>query len=161
MLKNMIRIGKISSVNPAKGTVRVVIDDQQDIVTNELPLLANEYNMPDVGDLVLCLFLGNGILSGFCLGKYFSTVNPPPVTDKNIWAKDFGDGTSIQYDKSSKELSIAAAGDLKLTIAGDLIIAVAGDITTTAPDGNITASAGLANTDISNTKTVAVTHHPV
>jgi len=120
MLKNMIRIGKISSVNATKGTVRVVIDDQQDIVTNELPLLAGEYNMPEAGDLVLCLFLGNGISSGFCLGKYFSTVSPPPVTDSQIIYKDFGDGSYIKYDKGSKTLTIktdnvAIEGNLSVT----------------------------------------------
>lgn len=160
MLKNLVRIGHVSSVNPARGTVRVVIDDQQALVTNDLPVLAFEYHMLNVGDLVLCVFLGNGISSGFCLGKYFFEGNPPPVTDPAIWAKDFGDGTSIRYNKNTKELAIVTVGNLKLTVGGDLTVNVAGSITTTASDGSITTSAGEANTDISNTKTVAVTHHP-
>ncbi len=159
MLKNLIRIGHVSSVNEVKGTVRVVIDDQQEIVTDDLPLLSNEYNLPNVGDLVLCVFLGNGISSGFCLGKYFYEGNPPPVADKSIWAKDFGDGTSIQYNKSTKKLSIVTEGDLELNVGGNLTINVAGNITTTAPDGSITTLAGEANTDISNTKTTPTTHH--
>jgi len=156
----MIRIGRVSSVDEANGTVRVVIDDQQGIVTNELPMLAFEYDMPNVGDLVLCVFLGNGISSGVCLGRYFNNTDSPPVTNKNIWAKDFGDGTSIQYNKTTQELSITTEGDLKLTVGGNLTVNVAGIITTTAPDGSITTSAGEANTDISNTKTSPVTHHP-
>jgi phage baseplate assembly protein V len=160
MLKNMVRIGHVSSLDSSKGTVRVVIDDQQGIVTDDLPLLAHEYNMPAVGDLVLCLFLGNGISSGFCLGKYYCDDVTPPVTNANIWAKDFGDGTSIQYNRSTKELSIAVKGDLRLIVEGNLTVSVAGDIITTAPDGSITTSAGESNTDISHTKTTPTVHHP-
>jgi phage baseplate assembly protein V len=126
MLKNMIRIGKVSSINPAKGMVRVVIEDQQDMVTNDLPMLSNEYNLPTIGDLVLCLFLGNGISSGFCLGKYFSTVNPPPVTDSQIIYKDFGDGSCIKYDKASKTLTIKAD-----TVAIEGNLSVTGNISAT------------------------------
>ncbi len=158
-MKNLIRIGRISSVNAVKGTVRVVIEDQQDIVTDELPMLAFEYYMPEVGDLVLCTFLGNGISQGLCLGRYFSDQNPPPVTDQKIYSRDFGDGTSIQYNKTSKELSITAAGDLKISVEGDLTISVKGNITSTA-DGSITTSAGEVNTDIGMTKTSSVTYHP-
>jgi len=131
MLKNIVRIGHVSSANATKGTVRVVIDDQQGIVTNELPLLAGEYNMPAVGDLVLCLFLGNGISNGFCLGKYFSTVNPPPVTDPKIIYKDFGDGSYIKYDKTSKTLTIKAD------------VAIEGDLSVT---GNISATGTILDT---------------
>jgi phage baseplate assembly protein V len=158
MLKNMIRIGRISSVKAAEGTVRVVIDDQQDMVTNELPLLSFAYDIPSIGDLVLCVFLGNGISNGFCLGRYFNDGNPPPVTNKNIWAKDFGDGTSIKYNKTTQELTIVAVKDLKINVAGNLTVTVTGDVTVTA-DGNIKNSAGGSNTDISDTKTTAVTHH--
>ena len=133
MLKNMIRIGKVSSVNAEKGTVRVVIDDQQDVVTNDLPLLSGEYNMPAVSDLVLCLFLGNGISQGFCLGKYFSTVNPPPVTDPEVIYKDFGDGSYIKYDKSIKTLTIKAD------------VVVDGDLTVT---GNISATGTVSGSNI-------------
>lgn len=159
MLKNLIRIGKISSVNAVKGTVRVVIEDQQDIVTDELPMLAFEYYMPEVGNLVLCAFLGNGISQGVCLGRYFSDQNPPPVTNPKIYSRDFGDGTSIQYNKTSKELSISAAGDLTISVEGNLTISVKGNITSSA-DGSITTTAGLANIDIGNAKTSPVTHHP-
>ena len=171
MPKNLIRIGKVSSIDAAKGTVRVTLEDQQDIVSNNLPMLAYEYYLPDVGDLVLCLFLGNGISQGFCLGRYFNETDRPPVTNEKIYCRDFGDGTSLQYNKTSKELSIVAAGDLKLTVGGNLIINVAGDITetvtgniSTEADCNITAIAGESNTDISFARLPEpiepVTHHP-
>ena len=64
------------------------------------------HNIPNVKDQVLCIFLPNGIERGFCLGNYYSEVNRPPVENKNIYYKKFDDGTSIQYDKVSKELTI-------------------------------------------------------
>jgi phage baseplate assembly protein V len=159
-MKHSIRIGKVSSVDAAAGTIRAIIEDQQNIVTNNLRMMASEYNMPEVGDMVLCLFLGNGISHGFCLGRYFNDTDTPPVSDAKIWCKDFGDGTKIQYNKTTQELSITTEGDLKISVGGNLVIDVAGNITTTAPEGSISISAGLANTDISNTKTSPVTHHP-
>jgi len=136
MLKNLIRIGHVSLINPDKGTVRMVFDDQQGIVTNDLPCLTEDIKLLEVGDLVVGIFLGNGISSGFCLGKYFSAVNLPVETDPDIYHKDFWGEACIKYDKSTKTLtiqadSVAINGDL--SVAGDLIVAgkieASGDVT--------------------------------
>lgn len=106
ILINMIRVGRINSVNEDKGTVRVLFDDKDNLVSDELQLLDSEYNIPIVGKQVLCLFLPNGIQQGFCLGGFYSDINAPPAEDKNIYFKEFGDGTSIEYNKSTKQLTI-------------------------------------------------------
>ena len=59
---NEIRIGKVSFVNYTAGTVRVVYPDRSDKSTAELPVFCGfgkEYQMPDVGDLVLVVHLSN------------------------------------------------------------------------------------------------------
>ncbi|MEF3312608.1 hypothetical protein PV433_27330 [Paenibacillus sp. GYB004] len=73
-LKNLIRIGKVSTVNAANGTVRVVFPDKDDSVSGELPVLrlGGTLAMPSVGDNAVCLFLGNGLRAGFFLGTYGS-----------------------------------------------------------------------------------------
>ncbi|AKL95021.1 phage baseplate assembly protein V [Clostridium aceticum] len=151
ILMNIIRVGTVHSVDEVKGTVKVSFQDKDKIVSNDLPILDREYDLPKVGQQALCLFLPNGIQEGFCLRSFYSNVNPPPVQDKNLYHKAFGDGTCIEYDKINKELTIKAAGDLKIISSGDILIEA---------DGNLTTKAGNFNSAISQVKTVPIIHHP-
>jgi len=114
VLQNLIRIGVVSSVNEENGTVRVLFEDKDNMVSAELPLLSYEYNIPNIKDQVLCLFLPNGIEAGFCIGSFYSLINPPPIKNKDIFYKKFGDGTWIQYNKLTKELNISSIGDINI-----------------------------------------------
>ena len=53
-----IRLGKISSIDYAKGMARVVYHEKDDDVTRLIPLLSHEYKMPPVG--ALYQFIGSG-----------------------------------------------------------------------------------------------------
>jgi phage baseplate assembly protein gpV len=129
MYKNLIRVGVVSSINYSSGCVRVSFEDRERVVSDELPLLSFEYNMPKVGESVLCLFLGNGMLNGFCLGKYYSDDNLPKTSD--TYYKDLGEAF-CKYDKNTKTLTISADN-----IVFDGNLSVSGNITAT---GTITGS---------------------
>lgn len=78
------------------------------------------YWLPDIGETVLCAFLGNGMETGFILGSSYSDVDGVPVGDvskKGIW---FEDGTFIQYDVSEKILTIKNTNPI--TVIGDVDI---------------------------------------
>lgn len=75
--RNLIRVGLVNSSNPNKGTVKVLFPDKDNIVSNDLPMLSFISHMPSVGEQVLCLFLGNGLEEGFCLGSFYSQINLP------------------------------------------------------------------------------------
>jgi len=79
-LRNLIRVGTVSSVDAALGTVRVTYADKDDMVSDELPVLrlGGTFMMPDPGDRAVCLFLGNGLRSGFYLGTYYTDDDRPP-----------------------------------------------------------------------------------
>ncbi|WP_088227782.1 phage baseplate assembly protein V [Desulfosporosinus sp. FKB] len=134
-LMNLIRVGQVSSVNEVKGTVRVKFGDKDNLISPELSLFSSEYDIPPIGSQVLCLFLPNGLQQGFCLNGFYSDVNPPPVQDKNIYFKAFGDGTTLKYDRQVKELEIVAAGRVNINAAGN--VNITGDLTV---QGNINAS---------------------
>jgi len=108
VLKNMIRIGKVSSINYDRGAVKVTFPDKDDIVSDFLPYLSFEYNMPEVGDTVLCVFLPNGISKGFCLGQPYSLKNMPVQPGPQYYYKNIYDEAFYQYDKNSKTLTIDA-----------------------------------------------------
>lgn len=108
ILKNIIRVGNVSSVDYDRGAVKVTFPDKDDIVSDYLPYLSFEYNMPDVGDQVLCVFLPNGISKGFCLGHPYSNKNMPVQPGPQYYYKNIYDEAFYQYDKNSKTLTIDA-----------------------------------------------------
>jgi phage baseplate assembly protein V len=152
-LKNLIRIGTVSSVNYKEGKLRVCFEDQDKIVTDELPMLSFEYEMPDVGEPVLCLFLGNGITNGFCLGRYYYDGDPPMQWGQNIYFKRFLKDATQRYDSTAKTMTFTANkfvfnGDV--TIHGNLVVSgsinAGGDIDSGGnmnASGNITAGGNI------------------
>ncbi len=126
-LKNLIRVGTVSSVNYDEGKIRVTFDDQGKIVTDELPMLSFEYYMPAVGDKVYCLFLGNSLSKGLCLGKYFNKKETPVESGEDIYYKHFFQQGYLKYDRASKTLTInaeklRAEGSIQVNIQGGVVI---------------------------------------
>lgn len=125
VIKNLIRLGVVSSKNPSTMTVRVVFDGKENLVSAELPVLnrgsqqVKDYWLPDVGEQVVCLFLpnsnGNGVNEGYVLGSHFSTQDAPVKTGDGIRRIDFGDGSYVEHDRSSGNLTIHATGVVTIT----------------------------------------------
>jgi phage baseplate assembly protein gpV len=136
-LRNLVKIGQVSSVDDAKCTIKVKFNDKDDMISDEIPYFSFEYYMPNIGDYVACIFLGNGLQSGFCLGKYYGEDNPPPVQNKDIYYKDFFNEAFIKYDKGTKTLTLSAQN---IVIEGNL--EVKGNILAT---GSITDTTGNTN----------------
>ena len=72
-LKNLVRVGKISSIDVPNNTARVALADKQDTEGRPLisgPLKVVDYASPSlkVGQFVLCLYLANGESDGFVIG---------------------------------------------------------------------------------------------
>lgn len=73
-----IRIGRVTSVYPSEGRVKVAYEDSR---SSSLPLpmmaLNQEYSMPKVGDRVVTLHMDNGSSKGFVLGNYYGGGSQP------------------------------------------------------------------------------------
>lgn len=132
ILKNLIRVGRVSSVNPAACTARVAFEDRSDVVSYELPTLvsgslqAKEYWLPVPGEQVLCLFLPSGNAQGFIVGSIYSEKNKPPVASATKRHITFPDGTKLEYDWNTSTLSINAAGAINIVASGN--VNVIGDV---------------------------------
>ena len=103
-MKAGIRLGKISSIDYAKGMARVVYHEKDDDVTRLIPLLSHEYKMPPVGSQVLVIPLSNGTEAGVVLGRPWSDKNAPPEGGANLYRKDLGQNPGdamIRYDGST------------------------------------------------------------
>ena len=76
ILKNIVRVGRVSSVDRGKKTARIIFNDKKDADGNPLmsgPLriirsISVDARFPEVDDDVLCLFLPNGKGDGFVIG---------------------------------------------------------------------------------------------
>jgi len=127
MAENNIRIGRISSINYKKGTIKVVYPDKSNAVTTELPVLnfCGEYKMPGIGEKVLVLHLSNGTSAGVVLGTFWSGANLPLDAGKGIYKKEYaaekGKAYS-RYDEATNDL-IFKAGNIKFqTSSGETTI---------------------------------------
>lgn len=103
-----IRIGRISSIDYKKGTAKVLYKDRDDMVTGDLPMLAEEYNMPKVDDLVLVLHTGKRRNNGVIIGRIYSDSLRPESTDagKGKYYKKLTDSATIRV--SEGEVTIDA-----------------------------------------------------
>lgn len=128
-IKNIFRVGLVSSVNGATCSARVTFPDKDDLdgkglVSYELPIITIGSNgtlaywVPEVGTQVLCVFLpnpsGNGLKDGFVLGAFYSEKNPPEETNPNVRCIKVPDGSYIRFDGKGN-IEIHATNNLILT----------------------------------------------
>lgn len=132
MEKEIIRIGKVSSIDYAKGLVRVAYHDKDDNVTQPLPMLSDKYFMPAVGDQILVLHLSNGTEAGLALGRYWNDKNTP---------KESGDGLfRMDLDRNGAAYLKCIGGTV--TLNGGSVI-VNGGVTI---NGNLTVNGSISAT---------------
>lgn len=71
-------------------------------------MMSFEYNPPEIGDMVLAIFLSNDSTQGFVIGKPYNDLNRPKNGKKGIVRKDYDIDAFIEYDKATKTLFIEA-----------------------------------------------------
>lgn len=110
MEKQILRIGKISSVNPEKGTARVTYEDRSGDTTAELPFIAWEYWMPKIADHVLVGHLSNGMAAGVIIGPVWSGKKRPPAYGTGRYHKEMSHAKEafMDYQDSTEVLTIRA-----------------------------------------------------
>lgn len=77
-----IKIGVVSTVDAAAGTVRVAFPDLDNMVSGDLPVLTigRLFAMPVPGDNAVCLLLGDGLGAGYFLGSFYAGTAPNTST---------------------------------------------------------------------------------
>lgn len=122
-LKNLIRVGRVSTVNAEDATCTVTYTDKDDLVSAELPVLQlgtksnKTYWLPDVDTLVYCVFApnpsGKGISAGAVIGCAYNDEDAPEDNDINVKSIRFADGSYIKYDNG--DLTIHMTGTVTIT----------------------------------------------
>ena len=139
---DILRIGRISSVNYEKGTARIVYNDRNKAVTQELPIVANAYEMPNVDDMVLVAHLPNGSSAAFILGKFWNEKNTPPESGKKLYRKDLDKQVGkcfVRYDGENSGFKLHNDGVIEIT--GNISIDISGgSVNINAAGGDVNVS---------------------
>ena len=97
--KDYLRIGKISSFNYPKGTARITYEDRNSSTTVEMPFIAWEYFMPEVGDQVLVAHLSNGTCAAFILGPVWHNGHRPVEGWEGLYRKEYFKKAGRAYER--------------------------------------------------------------
>lgn len=115
----MIRYGKVSSVFPERGTVKVIFEDLK-IRSAEIPVLMGRtektkyYSLPKIGESGICIFPENSFF-GFYLGAGYDKATPVPSgAGEGVDVTIYADGTIIKYDENKSELYIDCKKAIKI-----------------------------------------------
>ncbi|MBF1011283.1 MAG: phage baseplate assembly protein V, partial [Lachnoanaerobaculum sp.] len=111
-MNDVIRIGKVSSIDYEKGMVSVYYEDRTAMVTSIMPVLSNSrYKMPKVGESILVAHLSNGTNAAVVLGTVFNDANVPKMSGQNVYYEELSDNTIISSDGTDITLK-AVAGSI-------------------------------------------------
>lgn len=158
-LSQIIRVGFVNARDEAKMRVKVTVPDTvgKELVTDFLPVLCPracedmQYDLPDIGDQVLCLFLAYGLEQGFVLGAMYGKATPP-VQSGDKWHRKFKDGTFLEYDRAEHKLIANVQGDVEITATGNVTQTVEGNVgmqsqgpTSVSSDAQISLGAPAVN----------------
>lgn len=124
-----VDIGRVSAIYPARATVRVLFEDKggEEVVSRELSIVGRgsirtkDYWIPKIDELVVCIFVEGSAKQGYVLGSIFNDVDKVPVKEETKRHIEFEDGTYVQYDSKTKNMTIQLVGNGTLDVKGRII----------------------------------------
>lgn len=128
--RQLVKEGTVTACFPERHTCRVVFADKDDMTSAEMPILTmcafdnKFYSMPDVGDVVVCLFASNADQTGtgWIIGSRFNDKSKPNANSQDVTRMDFKDGTFIEYDRESHELKVNCQGKVFVDAKKDVSV---------------------------------------
>lgn len=146
---SLIKIGEVSSIDSAKCTARVVFDDEDSIVSYDLPVLQrntlknHDFAMPDVGEDAIVLFFGEGQEDGVILGSIYAGEVTPPESTENRRTVVFDDETRVCYDRQEHKLTVTIEGTEIVFNRQDGTITVPNAVTINCTTATVKASSSV------------------
>ena len=133
-MSQMIRVGFVTARQPETHRVQVRFPDTttQALTSDWLPALVPRasadlaFDLPDIGDQVLCLFLPHGHEQGFVVGSMYGK-QTPPVADAEKQHRTYKDGTTMEYDRAAHKLSKEIKGDIEIHATGQITLKADGE----------------------------------
>lgn len=146
---SLIKIGEVSSINPAKCTARVVFDDEDGLVSYDLPVLQRntlknrDFAMPDIGEDAIVLFFGEGQEDGVIIGSIYAGEVTPPESTEDRRTVVFDDDTRVCYDRQEHKLTVTIEGTEIVFNRQDGSITVPNAVTINCTTATVNASSSV------------------
>lgn len=130
--------GIVSAIDSTRHRVRCKIPALEDLETDWLAVVTPNaggnkfYCLPDEGELVVLLLDSKGE-SGCVIGSIYNDKDIPPSANRHIWKKVFTNGTTIEHDRNSGDITIHASGKVivnnsNINVNGGTITVKNGDV---------------------------------
>lgn len=134
IVRNMLRVGVVSSVNPGASMARVTFPDRDGLVSKEVhigvdgALGTKHYWVPHIGEEVLCAFCSNdnNLGEGYIIRSLYNTQDLPPAASASVRMIQFDDGTIVKNDGGN--ITVAATGSVTISAPSITIEGGSGDI---------------------------------
>lgn len=142
-VRGMIRVGKVVTRAASNGTVRVQLPDLDNLVSGNIPVMFPKtrkdkiFHLPDIGEQVICVFLGNGLEAGYCLGAIYSDIDPVPTPSGDVWEMRFSDGTDLKYNRAAHVLTADVQGAVSVTATGPVSVQADGQVSASSEAGMV------------------------
>lgn len=121
-----VQIGEVKTIDPAKRTARVKIEEQDGKISAPLHVLFRgalknkDYWMPSIEERVLCIFTKQS--EGFILGAFYDDETPPPRLNSEKRGMELEDGSFIEYDSKLHKLLLNIDGEINIETKGPVTI---------------------------------------
>lgn len=107
-MADIIRVGRVSSIDYIKGMISVFYEDKTAAVTAIMPTLANgEYRMPGIGEMVVVAHLSNGTSEGIVLGTIWNDIQVSEFTGQGTYSKQLVDTCYVKAGDGDIAFSIS------------------------------------------------------
>lgn len=126
-IRNLIRTGIVTDVDPVGGLCRVQTGGMQTTWLNWLTCRAGRSRVwwaPSVGEQVLLLAIGGELDTAFVLPGIFSDDNPAPSASPDAFHIAFPDGAAIEYDPESGALTVSGIKTADVTASESITASV-------------------------------------
>jgi phage baseplate assembly protein V len=147
-LANMIRRGKVHSVDFSQTPPRVRVEYAKGAVTGWLPFVSSRQSVDSkstweplaIGEGVLIVSESGELSMGVVMPSVPDATNVPPSTSPNEHVTKYSDGTMIKYDRAVGKLTIDVVSDVELIAANKVSVQCSSaDVNASA---NVTVTAG-------------------
>lgn len=115
---NTVRVGTVVNRDPANYRVRVEFKDNDGLVSYWCQVLAlrsykdKYFWMPEIDEMVLCLFLPYGHEQGFVVGSLYNKKDKPPAGDMELIIENRKD---VKITCTEERIYITAQKDIYIT----------------------------------------------